>query len=118
MVGYEYYVGNYMGATITPDAWPVLERDANAVLRRYERQYRVVYRDDCGRCHTVCAIAEAMWSRQQAILASEQPTSVSVGDVSESYGNRGKTDAAAATWEAEYYRRACLYADIYRGCGA
>ena len=93
--------------------------DADALIRRYERLYRVEYPTDSARDTAVCAIADAQ--RRFADVqsgAAAAPASVTIGSVSESYAanTAAAIDATPKAQAAEYYRILCLYADVYRGC--
>ena len=41
MTSYEFYVCKYGGKAIKPDEWQTVYADADALIRRYERLYRV-----------------------------------------------------------------------------
>lgn len=64
----------------------------------------------------VCAMAEALYEFAQLQDAGGAVQSVSVGNVSENRAAVAAPDTSAAAQAAELYRRAGLYADIYRGC--
>lgn len=119
MTSYEFYVCKYGGKAVQPDEWQTAYADADALIRRYERLYRVEYPADNARDTAVCAIADAQ--RRFADVqsgAAAAPASVTIGSVSESYAaNTAATiDATPKAQAAEYYRILCLYADVYRGC--
>ena len=57
MTSYEFYVCKYGGKAIQPDEWQTAYADADALIRRYERLYRVEYPTDSARDTAVCAIA-------------------------------------------------------------
>ena len=59
MTSYEFYVCKYGGKAIQPDEWQTAYADADALIRRYERLYRVEYSTDSARDTAVCAIADA-----------------------------------------------------------
>lgn len=59
MTSYEFYVCKYGGKAIQPDEWQTAYADADALIRRYERLYRVEYPTDSARDTAVCAIADA-----------------------------------------------------------
>ena len=100
MTSYEFYVCKYGGKAIQPDEWQTAYADADALIQRYERLYRVEYPADSAR-------------------DTATPASVTIGSVSESYAANAATaiDATPKAQAAEYYRLLCLYADVYRGCG-
>lgn len=104
---------------VQPDEWQTAYADADALIRRYERLYRVEYPTDSARDTAVCAIADAQ--RRFADVqsgAAAAPASVTIGSVSESYAanTAAAIDATPKAQAAEYYRILCLYADVYRGC--
>lgn len=118
MTSYEFYVCKYGGKAIQPDEWQTAYADADALIRRYERLYRVEYPADSARDTAVCAIADAQ--RRFADVqsgAAAAPASVTIGSVSESYAanTAAAIDATPKAQAAEYYRILCLYADVYRG---
>ena len=43
MTSYEFYVCKYGGKAIQPDEWRTAYADADALIQRYERLYRVGY---------------------------------------------------------------------------
>lgn len=119
MTSYEFYVCKYGGKAIQPDEWRTAYADADALIQRYERLYRVGYPTDSSRDTAVCAIADAQ--RRFADVQSgavAAPASVTIGSVSESYtaNTAAAIDATPKAQAAEYYRILCLYADVYRGC--
>lgn len=59
MTSYEFYVCKYGGKAIQPDEWRTAYADADALIQRYERLYRVGYPTDSARDTAVCAIADA-----------------------------------------------------------
>ena len=86
MTSYEFYVCKYGGKAIQPDEWQTAYADADALIQRYERLYRVGYPTDSARDTAVCAIADAQ--RRFADVqsgAAAAPASVTIGSVSESY---------------------------------
>ena len=115
MTDFNFYSETYCGSLIPADAWDAVCRDAEAQMNRYERIYHVSYPQTGSRNMAVCAMAEALYEFAQLQDAGGAVQSVSVGNVSE---NRAAAapDTSAAAQAAELYRRAGLYADIYRGC--
>ena len=105
MTDFNFYSETYCGSLIPADAWDAVCRDAEAQMNRYERIYHVSYPQTGSRNMAVCAMAEALYEQ-----------SVSVGNVSENRAAVAAPDTSAAAQAAELYRRAGLYADIYRGC--
>ena len=59
MTSYEFYVCKYGGKAIQPDEWQTAYADADALIQRYERLYRVEYPTDSARDTAACAIADA-----------------------------------------------------------
>ena len=94
MTDFNFYSETYCGSLIPADAWDAVCRDAEAQMNRYERIYHVSYPQTGSRNMAVCAMAEALYEFAQLQDA----------------------DTRAAAQAAELYRRAGLYADIYRGC--
>lgn len=83
MTSYEFYVCKYGGKAIQPDEWRTAYADADALIQRYERLYRVGYPTDSARDTAVCAIADAQ--RRFADVQSgavAAPASVTIGSVS------------------------------------
>lgn len=102
MTSYEFYVCKYGGKAIQPDEWQTAYADADALIRRYERLYRVEYPTDSARDTAVCAIADAQ--RRFADVqsgAAAAPASVTIGSVSESYA----TNTAATIDATPRHRR-------------
>ena len=102
MTSYEFYVCKYGGKAVQPDEWQTAYADADALIRRYERLYRVEYSTDNARDMVACAIIDAQ--RRFADVQSGANTAAAI-------------DATPKAQAAEYYRILCLYADVYRGCG-
>ena len=120
MVDYEFYISVYYGGAIPADDWAELEARAADQLRRYKRIYTVPAPDEQAEGLAVCAMAEALHNFDMIVSgATGSVQSASIGSVSTTYGSA----AAAAVDVSErgqakaLYRAACLYLDIYRGCG-
>lgn len=116
MTDFNFYSETYCGSLIPADAWDAVCRDAEAQMNRYERIYHVSYPQTGSRNMAVCAMAEALYEFAQMQDAGGAVQSVSVGNVSENRAAVAAPDTSAAAQAAELYRRAGLYADIYRGC--
>ena len=116
MTDFNFYSETYCGSLIPADAWDAVCRDAEAQMNRYERIYHVSYPQTGSRNMAVCAMAEALYEFAQLQDAGGAVQSVSVGNVSENRAAVAAPDTSAAAQAAELYRRAGLYADIYRGC--
>ena len=99
-----------------PAAPKAARKKAEAQMNRYERIYHVSYPQTGSRNMAVCAMAEALYEFAQLQDAGGAVQSVSVGNVSENRAAVAAPDTSAAAQAAELYRRAGLYADIYRGC--
>lgn len=68
----------------------------------------------------ICAMAEALYGFELIANGEGGPVqSASIGSVSVSYGSGGAqaVDMSPAGQTRELYRTACLYLEIYRGCG-
>lgn len=115
MTDFNFYSETYCGSLIPADAWDAVCRDAEAQMNRYERIYHVSYPQTGSRNMAVCAMAEALYEFAQLQDAGGAVQSVSVGNVSENRAAVAAPDTSAAAQAAELYRRAGLYADIYRG---
>lgn len=112
---YIFYAGDYAGTVIPEDQWLTCRRDAEAKMQRYERMYRVHYPQPNARGMAICAIAEAIYAYGQLLAGNGPIQSMSVGSVSETRAAGTVVDTSPAEQEAEFYRCARLYADIYRG---
>lgn len=116
MTSFTFYSTVYGGSQIPEEAWLAVCRDADAQLSRYERIYTVTYPMADSRDKAVCAMAEALYEYSVLQDTGGAVQSVSVGNVSESRTVVAAPDTSSAAQAAELYRRAQLYADIYRGC--
>lgn len=110
MVDYAFYKGTYWGDGIPEQEFQRLAQRAAEQLARYERVYRVTG-DQMAHDQAVCAMADALYYFE---TVQNAPQSSSIGSVSSS---QGTVDASPKAQSAELYRCACLYLDIYRGCG-
>ena len=120
MVDYKFYTETYLGGAISAEEWPALEARAADQLRFYKRVYTVTASDENAENMAICAMAEALHNVDMIVSgAAGAVQSASIGSVSTTYGSA----AAAAVDVSErgqakaLYRVACLYLDIYRGCG-
>ena len=109
MVGYEFYVNQYMGAQIPEKAFPAAAAQAAAVLARFYRLYTVTDSGEESQNMAVCAMAEAVYANSRR---RSGVTSASMGNVSVRYENGERADKAL--WR-ELYQQAAIYLDIYRG---
>lgn len=115
---YDFYTAVYFGGSIPFDEWTAYMMRAEAQLARYKRIYKVTAPDEEAEQKAVCAMAEALYSFD--LIANGEGGAVqsaSVGSVSTSYGSQRAVDISPAAQSRELYRCACLYLDIYRGCG-
>lgn len=118
MVPYEFYANTYHGGAVPYEDWPQFEARASEQLARYKRIYTVKAPEDYSEAFAVCAIAEDLYDFQQAESGENRaPQSASIGSVSVTYGSAASIDTSPKAKERELYRRACMYLDIYRGCG-
>lgn len=120
MVAYEFYKADYHGGAISESDWPAYEARAATQLSRYKRIYTVTTHEEKAESMAVCAMAEALHSFD--LIANGEGgvvQSASIGSVSVSYGGAGTqaVDITPKGQSRELYRCACLYLDIYRGCG-
>ena len=118
-VKYQYYLTDYGGDAIPSDQFDRLQKRAAEQLARYKRIYTVNAPDDDSESMAICAMADALYYYECAQNGSGGPiSSASIGSVSVSYGGAaGGVDVSPAAQTRELYRTACLYLDIYRGCG-
>ena len=120
MVDYEFYQADYHGGAISEAEWSEYEARAAAQLSRYKRTYTVTAPDEKAESRAVCAMAEAFYGFDLiANGAGGAVQSASIGSVSVGYGSAGAQalDMTPKGQSRELYRCACLYLDIYRGCG-
>ena len=119
MPDYDFYTGTYMGASIAEVDFPRLAKRAREQLARYKRIYTVTAPDADAEAMAVCAMADALAYYEAAQNGQGGPVSAaSIGSVSVSYAGAGNAvDTSQAAQERELYRCACLYLDVYRGCG-
>lgn len=120
MVGYDFYINDYRGSTISCEDWPQFEARAAEQLARYQRIYTVKAPGENSEAFAVCAMADALYGF--TMIANGEGgavSSASIGSVSVSYGSAGSNavDISLKGQAKELYRCACLYLDIYRGCG-
>lgn len=115
MVEYEFYQKEYMGVSIPEAEFPRLSKRAGEQLARYRRVYLVQTPYEGAESMAVCAIADALYYFE-TVQNGGTVASSKIGSVSVSYAN-STVDTTPKAQEAELYRCACLYLDIYRGCG-
>lgn len=120
MVSYEAYKNSYHGGAIPVEDWPQFEARAAEQLARYKRIYTVKAPEENSEAFAVCAMADALYGF--TLIANGEGgavSSASIGSVSVSYGSAGSNavDISPKGQSKELYRCACLYLDIYRGCG-
>lgn len=118
MVGFDFYLNDYHGGSITSEEWPAYERRAADQLGRYQRIYTVTAPGPDSEAMAVCAMAEALYSFDLLANGEGGPVqSASIGSVSASYGGTAAQtmDISPKGQARELYRCAGLYLDIYRG---
>lgn len=115
MLDYPFYRLRYLGDAVPEGDFPRLARGAKAALARYKRIYTVREPEETSEDMALCAMIDALYFFETAqnggIVAS-----ASIGSVSSSF-QAGELDASPKAQAKELYRCACLYLDIYRGCG-
>lgn len=116
MPDYSFYITEYMGDSIPEDQFNRLVKRANDQLARYKRMYTVTAPEETSEGCAVCAMADALYYFECAQSGDAAVSSASIGSVSVSYG-ASNADLSPRAQEAEIFRCACLYLDIYRGCG-
>jgi hypothetical protein len=118
MADYKFYTGTYLGNSIPEADFPRLAKRAEEQLSRYKRIYTVTAPGADSEDMALCAMADALYYFETAQNGTAGPVaSASIGSVSVSYGAAGAVDLSARGQVKELYRCACLYLDIYRGCG-
>ena len=116
MVGYDFYINDYRGSTISCEDWTSCEARARARLARYKRLYTVTAPEESSEAMAVCAMAEAINGFD--LIANGEGgavSSASIGSVSVGYGNGNSVDISPKAQARDLYRCACLYLNIYRG---
>lgn len=119
MVEYQFYTDTYHGGAITAEEWPTVEREASATLAKYKRRYTVTAPKETPDAENmaVCAIAEALYFNETNEAGKGAVSSASIGSVSVSYAGSSSIDMTEKGKANRVYNAACLYLDIYRGCG-
>lgn len=119
MADYTFYKRIYMGDSIPEEDFPRLAQRAAEQLRKYKRIYTVTAPDESSEDMAICAMADALGYYEAAQNGGGGPvSSASIGSVSVSYAGSGSAvDVSVKAQARELYRCACLYLDIYRGCG-
>lgn len=117
MPDYNFYLIEYMGDSIPQEQFPRLARRAREQLLQYKRMYKVTAPEDTSEGLAVCAMADALYYFESAQNGEGGSiSSTKIGSVSVSYANSAAVDLSPRSQEAELYRCARLYLDIYRGC--
>lgn len=119
MVDFEFYVQTYHGGTISAEEWPAVEREAYATLSKYKRRYKITIPEETPDAESmaVCSMAEALYFNAATEAGQGAVSSASIGSVSVSYAGSSSIDMSEKGKERRVYNAACLYLDIYRGCG-
>lgn len=112
MVDHSFYKAKYCGDSVSEVELPRLVARADAVLARYKRVYTVTAPNAEAEKQAICAMADALYYFETAQNTAQ---SSSIGSVSSS---QQMVDISPAAQSKELYRCACLYLDIYRGCGS
>lgn len=117
MPDYNFYLIEYMGDSIPQEQFPRLARRAWEQLSQYKRMYTVTAPEETSEGLAVCAMADALYYFESAQNGDGGlVSSTKIGSVSVSYANNAAADLSSKAQEAELYRCARLYLDIYRGC--
>lgn len=117
MVAYDFYTSTYLSQRIPATDWPSYAARAADRLARYKRIY-TVRGDDQAEAMAVCAMAEALYTFDQAQTGALAAGSLSIGSVSCTLGQAAQIDCSPAAQAAALYRCACEYLEIERWCGA
>lgn len=115
MADYAFYLTSYLGGSVPENEFPRLAKRAGEQLARYKRIYQVTASGKDSEDMAVCAMADALYYFETAQNGG-LVTSSSIGSVSSSV-QAGTVDVTPKAQAKELYRCACLYLDIYRGCG-
>ena len=106
MVKYEFYVNQYVGSLIPEKVFPGISAQAQRVLNRLKKTYRVESSGLEAESMAICAMAETLWQNRNQGLSS-----ANIGSVTVQY----ETDRKAV--RRALYETAAIYLDIYRGVG-
>ena len=109
MVSFDFYKNAYLGDTIPEAAFSGMAAQAQSVLERFRRIYRVESTGPDAESMAVCAMAETIYG---GLKSRGGISSASAGTVSVHYDS-SKTGHGAMM--KELYDRASVYLDIYRG---
>lgn len=112
MADHAFYKGTYLGGSIPEEEFPRLAKRAGEQLSWYKRVYKVVASEESSEGLAICAMADALYYFE---TVANMPQSSSIGSVSSSQGTA--VDISPKAQAKELYRCACLYLEIYRGCG-
>lgn len=112
MVDYDFYANDFLGSAIPEKDFPGMAAQAQAVLNRFRRVYRVESTGPEAENMAICAMAEALHA---AKCSRGGISSAAVGSMSVHYEGSEKVRKALM---AELYEQASVYLDIYRGVGA
>ncbi len=109
MVDYSFYENDYLGSAIPDREFSGMAAQAQAVLSRFRRMYRVESPGPDGEKMAICAMAETLYARSQR---NSGVSAATIGSVSVRYDQSGDGSRALM---AELYEQASIYLDIYRG---
>lgn len=112
---YEFYTDSYLGDSIPKEEFPRLAQRARTQLERYKRDYQVTAPAPASENMALCAMADALYYFETAQSGGLVAASA-VGSVSSTFRDPGQ-DLGPKAQARELYRCACLYLNIYRGCG-
>ena len=109
---YAFYQQSYLGTVIPENAYENLRQQAQAVLARMKRHYRVQSTGPDAENMAICAMAETLYHAAQHRGGISAATAGSVSVRDEDSRSRRR-----ALW-MELYEQAGIYLDIYRGVDA
>lgn len=111
-VGYDFYVGQYLGDRMGEKTFCELARRAQQELDRIKRVYTVKPYSEQAHAMAICAMAETLHA---ASARQSGVSSASIGKVSVRYESAAVKENEL---RRELYRQASVYLDICRGVGA
>ena len=114
MVDYTFYSQSYLGDSIPETEFPRLALRAGEQLAGIKRRCQVTG-GETAEAMAVCAMADSLRYFETASNGGIA-TKYTVGNVSGSISEKMLPDMSPAALQAELYRCAETYLDIYRGC--
>ena len=109
MVDYRFYTDAYIGEAIPEKAFSGMALQAETILQKFKRVYRVESPGPDSEKMAVCAMADVLY---QAKKNASGITGATVGNMSVRYDSKYTGRKALMT---EIYEQASIYLDIYRG---